>query len=70
MTQSKRYSLIESATNTIAGLLTSFSIQVLVYPLLDLDVTISQNVIITAVFFLASIIRGYIIRRIFNLKQK
>ena len=53
-------------TNTIIGLISSFIIQLIIYPLLDIEVTIFENVIITIVFFIASIIRGYIIRRIFN----
>ena len=64
--QSKKQSLIESVTQTVVGLVVSFCIQLVIYPLLNIPVTLSQNVIITAVFFVASIGRGYIIRRIFN----
>ena len=64
--QSKKHSLIESVTQTVVGLVVSFGIQLVIYPLLNIPVTLSQNVIITAVFFVASIGRGYIIRRIFN----
>lgn len=64
--QSKKHSLIESVTQTVVGLVVSFCIQLVIYPLLNIPVTLSQNVIITAVFFVASIGRGYIIRRIFN----
>ena len=64
--QTKRKSLIESVTQTVVGLVISFAIQLVIYPLLNIPVTFSQNLIITSVFFIASIIRGYIIRRIFN----
>lgn len=64
--QSKKHSLIESVTQTVVGLVVSFCIQLVIYPMLNIPVTLSQNVIITAVFFVASIGRGYIIRRIFN----
>jgi hypothetical protein len=64
--QSKKQSLIESVTQTVVGLVVSFGIQLVIYPILNIPVTLSQNVIITAVFFVASIGRGYIIRRIFN----
>lgn len=64
--QSKKHSLIESVTQTVVGLVVSFGIQLVIYPMLNIPVTLSQNVIITAVFFVASIGRGYIIRRIFN----
>jgi ABC-type polysaccharide transport system permease subunit len=66
LSQTKKNSLVESLTNTILGLLTSFIIQLIIYPLLDIDVKLTQNVIITFVFFLASVLRGYIIRRLFN----
>ena len=64
--QSKKHSTIESLTNTIVGLLTSFAIQLVIYPLLNIPVTLNQNIIITVVFFVVSFLRGYIIRRVFN----
>lgn len=64
--QSRFDSLMESVTNTLTGLVTSFLIQLVIYPLLNIPVTFSQNVIITLTFFVASILRGYVIRRIFN----
>lgn len=66
MKQSKKNSLLESATNVIAGLIISFAIQLVIYPIMDIPVTVKQNVLLTAVFFIASFIRGYVIRRIFN----
>jgi hypothetical protein len=70
MKQTKRQSIIESVTQTIIGLVTSLLIQLILYPLLKIPVTLSQNLIITFVFFLVSIIRGYFIRRFFNKKIK
>jgi len=64
--QSKKYSIIESVTNTVIGLVTSFLIQLIIYPLLNIHVSIGQNVVITFVFLIVSIVRGYVIRRIFN----
>ena len=68
--QSKRLSIIEALTNTITGLITSFLIQLVIYPVLNIKVKISQNIIITIVFFIASVLRGYIIRRIFTKIKK
>ena len=68
MKQTKKQSIIESITQTLIGLIVSFCIQLVIYPLLNIEVTFSQNLIITFVFFIASIIRGYIIRRFFNNK--
>ena len=64
--QTKKQSIIESATQTIIGLGTSILIQVILYPLMGIPVTFSQNIIITLVFFIVSILRGYVIRRFFN----
>jgi high-affinity Fe2+/Pb2+ permease len=69
MTQTKKQSIIESITQTLIGLIVSLCIQLVIYPLLNIEVTFSQNLIITFVFFISSIIRGYVIRRIFNNKQ-
>ena len=64
--QTKKRSLIEAVSNTIIGLGTSFLIQLIIYPALNIPVSIGQNVIITAVFFIVSIIRSYLVRRLFN----
>ena len=60
-------SLIESLTNIIVGLVTSFLIQLIIYPVLGIEVSVNQNIVITLVFFAVSFIRGYVIRRVFNL---
>ena len=66
MSQSKKHSALESLTNIIVGLITSFLIQLIIYPALDIPVTINQNIVITLVFFAVSFIRSYILRRLFN----
>lgn len=66
--QNKKHSFIESLTQTFIGLGTSIAIQVVLYPLMGIPVTLFQNVIITIVFFVVSIIRGYFVRRLFNKK--
>lgn len=66
MKQTKQKSLIESVMQTVIGLGTSIIIQCMLYPIMDIPVTFSQNLIITAVFFAVSIARGYFVRRIFE----
>jgi len=69
--QNKKLSAIEAITNTVSGLVISFIIQIIIYPFLDIEVTLDQNLFITFVFFVASFVRGYVVRRFFNrLKQK
>ena len=67
--QTKKFSLIESITNTAVGFLISLLVQLIIYPTLGIPVTLKQNIIITFVFTLVSILRGYVIRRIFNRKK-
>ena len=69
MSQSKKQSVIESVTQTLIGLGTSIVVQLIIYPLLGIPVSFKQNLIITAIFFVVSIIRGYLVRRFFNVKQ-
>ena len=64
--QSRKRSLVEVVTSTLTGLIISFGVQLIIYPLLDIPVKFSQNIIITIVFFTVSILRGYVIRRFFN----
>lgn len=66
MSQSKRHSAIESITNTTVGILMSFGVQLVLYPIMKIPVTIGENLIITAVFFVVSVIRMYVLRRFFN----
>lgn len=66
MKQTKQKSFIESVIQTIIGLGTSILIQVILYPMMGIPVTFSQNLVITLVFFTVSIVRGYFVRRIFE----
>lgn len=61
---------MESIVNTLSGLVISMLIQVIIYPLMGIPVTLNQNIIITLVFFVASLVRGYVIRRLFNKSKK
>ncbi len=64
--QKKHHSLIEAITNTLVGFLVSLCIQLIIYPLMNIPVRFEQNLIITSVFTIASILRGYFVRRMFN----
>ena len=63
--QKRKTSLLEAITNTAAGFIISLLIQLIIYPVMKIDVAIQQNLIITCVFTVASIARGYCIRRLF-----
>jgi len=67
--QTRKFSWIEATTNTFVGFIVSLLIQLAIYPIMDIPVKFHQNIIITCVFTGASILRGYLIRRFFNLKR-
>jgi hypothetical protein len=69
--QSKKKSFIEAVVNTATGFILSLIIQVVLYPAMGIPVRFEQNLLITSIFTLASIGRGYFVRRLFNtLKPK
>ena len=63
--QKKKHSLIESVTNMTVALVSSFLIQIIMYPILGLEVNLSQTLSMTGVFFVIGTLRGYILRRFF-----
>lgn len=66
LTVAKNY--IES-TNKPVLIIIPLGIQLFIYPLLNIPVTFKQNIIITFIFTIASILRGYVIRRFFNFNK-
>ncbi len=67
MSQSRRHSLEETIVSTAVGLAVSTVLNHTVVPLiLHTHVSASQNVALTAMFTVASIGRGYWVRRHFN----
>jgi uncharacterized protein YacL len=67
--QTKKQSLTETIVNIVLGLIISFVIQLILFPILKIPVSINENIIITIVFFVASLVRGYFVRRYFNKKH-
>lgn len=58
-------SLIESIANTGAGFLVSLLIQITLFSLMSIETTTTQNLTMSGVFTLASLVRGYLMRRVF-----
>lgn len=65
--QSRRLSAIEAATNIVLGFGVSVVITALLLPAFGHHVTLGQNVAMTSVFTVASFVRAYGLRRLFNL---
>lgn len=70
MDQTRKSSLIEAIINTMIGFGITLAISPIIYPLFGHVFTFSQNVGITAIFTVTSILRGYAVRRWFNARIK
>jgi len=66
MTQSRRMSLVEAATNTVVGYLLAVGVQLLAFPVFGIAVTIADNLVIALLFTTVSIARSYALRRLFE----
>lgn len=66
MMQSKRQSLIETVAGVAIGFVVSMLLSLVVYPLHGHNFSLAQNASITVIFTLASLARGYGVRRFFN----
>lgn len=58
-------SLVESAANTGAGFVVSLVLQISLFSLMAIETTTSQNIVMSGVFTVASLVRGYLMRRLF-----
>lgn len=66
-TQSKKSSLLEQFFNVGSGFIISLCVWVyVVNPVWELNVTPADNIYITLLFTVVSIVRGYVWRRLFN----
>ena len=66
MSQSRRMSLIETCASIAIGFVVSVIITAVVMPAYGHHVTLADNIQITLIFTVASIARGYLVRRVFN----
>lgn len=64
--QSKRDSLIEAMVNTFIGFIITCAVAPLIYWGLNIKMNITQLGLANFMFTMVSLIRNYIIRRIFN----
>ena len=68
--QTKRQSLIETLTSVFVGWLIGVILNMLVLPLFDYNITVIDSLWVSLIFTAVSVIRGYVIRRFFNSKEK
>ena len=68
--QTKRESFIETITSVFVGWLIGVILNMLVLPLFDYNITVIDSLWVSLIFTAVSVIRGYVIRRFFNSKEK
>ena len=64
--QSKKMSFIEITSSQVIALLVAWVTQVLVFPMFGIYISPQKGFFIVLIFALISMIRSYIVRRVFN----
>jgi len=64
--QTKTVSMIESISNVVIGYGVALLSQIIIFPIYGIDINLKTNIVIGFWFTLISIIRSFIIRRLFN----
>lgn len=64
--QTRMFSIVESVVSIGVGFVVSLGITAVVMPAFGHDVTFDQNLAITGIFTVASLLRTYVLRRFFN----
>ena len=66
MTQSRIMSFAEASTNVAVGYSLAVLAQFMVFPLFGLYASLADNLLIGALFTGVSLVRSYLLRRMFN----
>lgn len=64
--QKKSHSLIESLINVLVGYGIALAAQLIIFPHFGIYISLSDNLMIGALFTIVSIVRSYALRRLFN----
>lgn len=64
--QTRKQSLIEAWVNILVGYLVALATQLTLFPALGIEVKFHQNISIGLIFTVVSLIRSYVLRRMFN----
>lgn len=66
MSQTRALSLVEVSISVAAGFVLSLAMQVLLFPVVGLQATVSQNLKLALGFTGLSVLRSYVVRRMFE----
>jgi hypothetical protein len=64
--QSRRMSMVEATANVVIGYGIAVATQMVVFPIFGIHITLADDLQIGFVFAVVSLIRGYMLRRIFE----
>ena len=64
--QSRRMSFAEAATNVAVGVAFAFVVQIAIFPMFGIAVSITDNIMIAAIFTVVSLVRSFTLRRLFE----
>lgn len=64
--QPKWLSWFEASLNTFGGFAIALTTQVITFPWFGINIPLSQNALITCIFMVISLVRGYMFRRLIN----
>lgn len=65
--QTRLMSFVETVINIITGYAVAVITQLLVFPLFDIFISLNHNLLLGLAFAMISLIRSYVLRRLFNM---
>ena len=66
MKQSRLMSMVEAITNVVVGYGVAVVTQILIFPIFGLQTTLGQNLAMGGIFTIVSLIRSFLLRRLFE----
>ncbi len=66
MRQSRRMSMVEAAANVVIGYGIAIATQMAVFPIFGIRISFADDLLIGLVFTIVSLIRSYMLRRVFE----
>ncbi|HEX7911754.1 MAG TPA: hypothetical protein VF534_27185 [Paraburkholderia sp.] len=66
MSQSRKGSIAEAIMNTIIGFSINYTANLLIFPLFGMHISLTGNFLMGLIYTAISLIRSYVLRRVFN----
>lgn len=66
MSQSRKHSAVETVANVAIGYVIAIAAQVAIFPAFGVHIAFAQDLAIGAAFTVVSLVRSYVLRRVFN----